>query len=579
MTLHVTSATEVCTMLGNKLELRCPYPSSDAEYGEADPILAAAIFFCAAEVACWGADGCPAEFALAEHVLSKVTSSLGLLDTNRVFDLMQAEDGMNLVCVNLLTGITESSLLIPMLATSDSRGYKAMEECIFDAGIVIHSFIRVLSTPGGSYFNSEMRIALTQEAQAFQLGVSALLLHYGDTFALTGRMVNNAVPWSVISGNADAAVLLKQLESLPVSSINRTSWRLAYRHLKQTAVVTAFVLEALEGHIDNGRPLPDHDALIDAVTKACPNWIVEPSRSMLLETVAYSLNRKAKECRNQADSLYAYMRGTRFAWRAVMSSRIPRHAKYVAENLAQASKRVSDPFGKKSADAIFCSAYTVGHLQMCVSITATKLGLKPSEGSNTTIFRCADEWLKEWVAIPAYKENPFFVQRFMNDIVKVTSDNLVVNLLAGVILIEQFLRDLPEKWRDVDGIEHLHLLTAYTHEPENVLTFEDRPLLFAEPFLWAFQVLRLALSQGSGGIKVVASCGFSSLEPKAALAIADTLNLTTTPEVLRPARTYLDCLPSLVNFLNFLARQSPDCSEEKDYLCSLNRSLASTSFN
>jgi len=571
--------TTVRDLLENRIDPCYPEDGGADGLPAVDPILVAAMFFCATEAAKANTTNPPTATALSRFVLSKVTSSLGFLDANQVFELSKSEfDGRHILNCKSSTGILEASVYIPSLASEQQ--IEGLDAAIFEAGVVLNVFEKCLKQPIGPLSSANAAAALAEGGRLFLAGINALLADYREAFAIAGQLINGAVPWTIVKENSRSRELLQSVvkESSVPTNLDATT-RLAFRHLTQTAIVLDFVIESLDEHIDQGQPHPDHSTLVDTVTNADPRWIVEPARSMLLETVAYSSNRTAKTCDDPEHSMAHWMDGSKYAWRALMSSRIPRQAKYVAENLAQASKVTSDPFAKKCADAIFCGAYAMGHLWSLVNIYADKLQLSPKEGSDATGFRSADGWVAEWETIPAYNEEPYFVQRFMMDTLKVTSDNIVVNLLAGVLLLEQFLRNSPAKRRKVEGIEELNLLTAYSKPPENVFSYRDRPLLFTEPFLWAYQVLRLAFGKEENGASEILACGYTSLQPRDAVAVSTILELATTPPEHRSSTTYADSFPDVLAFLNVLANKCPEDGTERDYLSSLSSSLNTESFS
>lgn len=608
MALHSIPTSRLCALLGNRKEPHYPQPTPTEstlpanpimravtffctplatrepkstranDTLSADPILVAAMFFCAAEAARADTASPPTGNALAASVLWMVTNSLGFLDTNRAFELAQLQDGRHLLLFESPPGIKDAAIYVPSLA--GRQRLQGLDAAIFETGVVLNVFARSLKLPLIPLSSPDALAALTVSGKSFLDGVHALLNQHREAFSVAGAMMKTAVPWAIVTSDQRSRDVLQRVVESGVTPANTDSAVvLAYRHLLQTAIVTDFVVKSLNEHIDKGQPLPDHEAVAGAVTNASPDWIVEPARSMLLETVAYSSNRTARQRGNPKDSVSNWMQGARFAWRGLMSSRIPRHAKYVAENLAQASKMVDDPFGKKCADAIFCGAYTIGHLWKLVSVTGYSLGLESSEENDAKGYLCSEAYRNEWEAIPAYSDDPFFVQRFMSDSLKVTADNLVVNLLSGVILLEQFLRDTPAKMWHAKGIEEVRLITAYTHQPANVFHFEDRPMLFNEPFLWAYDILRGAYDLGEDGVRAILNCGYTSLVPGTAASVSNLLELATTPEKGRVSRPYAEVFPGLVRFLNVLAGKCPENTNEREYLLNLASGLETEFFS
>lgn len=577
MGLQSVQAIRLVEILKNRVNPRYPEGASAAGKPTADPILAAGMFFCAVGVASSESqENPPTSNALVNFVLTQVTASPKFIDANCVVDLRTA-DNTNLLTFRTSEGATNAAIFIPSL--SQQMGLQGLDAAIFETGIVLYVFAKCLKQSIITLPSLVASGVLSDVGLAFLKGVKALLNNHGDAFGIVRKMIFESAPYAVIANNLSYRARLQAViksESVPDSTDYCEI--LAYRHLLQTAIVSEFVITSLEESIELYQPLADHDAITDAVTHAASDWIVEPARSMLLETVAYSCNRAAWHSKRPEEAVAYWMRGAWFAWHGLISSCKPRLAKYVAENLAQASRCTGRLFGKKCADAIFCGAYTIGHLFSCIYITADQLKLKPLDGTDSTRFTGARDWCNEWEAIPAYKENPFFVHEFMANNLQITGDNLTVNMLAGIILLEQFLRDIPTKRRQVGDLADLPLLTAYIQQPDNLSWLEDRPLLFAEPFLWAYQVFRLALSSGVDGEDAILGCGYHCLGSREIRMVSELLRLASLPPESLPHRTCADLLSGLVSFLKLLASHCPDGTSEKAYLLSLSSELGKIPF-
>lgn len=564
-------------MLSHQSPSQFPVPSSVS-----DSILGAAIYFSAVLSSPYTeTEQNPNIASFAREVIGFLTRSFSslFLYNDQVYSI-GADGKRYFMEIRSVDNTPKARIWMPK--SPEIQNLQGLDAMLFEAGVIIGTFVFTLSNPVSRLFHSDTISFLSSFAKQFADNCSILRKGYKESLKLLYRMLYESVPWTVAQEPESQTTLLAILENPNFSEYSDVHLQIAYRHLFQSSLVAMFYTVALPEYIEQNEPLPDHDALVGKLSSARWDLVVEPARSMLYELVSYSFARRAKKLQASQESPHAafplWIEGAQSALQALLSSFVPRHAKYIANCIAQASFKDVSIYRKKCADAIFSGTYVMGHLWSLSYAPADKIvartyidELRAQSNDRPVRLTGSKTNVALWEEIPPYRDNPMYVQQFLSTRLQNSVDNLTTNMLAGVILIEQFLRELPSKRHKLENPTQFHLLTVHPIQSSDnrIDLYEDRTLLLVEPFLWAFQILMSIYSQGSEGDTRLRGVGYTYTEPLNVVSVHDLLLSATRLTPRRASFTYAEALPELELFLKSLVARCPEGTEERAYLTSL----------